>query len=172
MMTGYLYPSTEAGRKDMDQENDTSEDLAAVKEKIRKLSESNAVSIREIILYFQTLVSARANRLLMEAPGLYFPDLPLYVISKSGMMARGHASIYQSIIPHLPKEKRTCYAFVLYPESFVRTCLDRLLRKTTKNITKELRLSMENVFNRKHHNRDLVDSEIENELISLLKKDL
>lgn len=171
-MTVHLHPSTDAGRKNMDPRDETCEDLAAVKEKIRKLSESNAVAIREMLLHFQTLVSARASRLLMEAPGLYFPDFPFYVISKSGMMARGHASIYQSIIPHLPKEKRTCYAFVIYPESFVRTCLDRLLRKTTKNITKELRLSMENVFNRKHHNRDLVDSEIENELISLLKKDL
>jgi len=73
----------------------------------------------------------------------------------------------------IPKEKSICYGFVLYPESFVRTCLDKLLRKTTKNITPQLRISMENVFNRKHHKKvKLVNSAIEKELIIKLKKDL
>ena len=47
------------------------------------------------------------------------------------------------------------------------------VRKTTKNITPQLRISMENVFNRKHHRKmKLVDSSIEKDLIQRLKKDL
>jgi hypothetical protein len=146
-------------------------DLAALRAAVRKLAETNVTSIREIMLHFQALVSARAHRLLMEAPGLYYPDVPLYVISKGGM-SRGHASMHNSIVSLLPEAKRTAYAFVLYPESFVRTCLDKLLRKTTKNITHDLRISMENVFNRKYFDFDLTDSEIECELIALLRQDL
>jgi hypothetical protein len=146
-------------------------DLAALRAAVRKLAETNVTSIREIMLHFQALVSARAHRLLMEAPGLYYPDVPLYVISKGGM-SRGHASMHKSIAPLLPEAKRTAYAFVIYPESFVRTCLDRLLRKTTKNITHDLRISMENVFNRKYFDFDLTDSEIESELMAMLRKDL
>ena len=75
--------------------------------------------------------------------------------------------------PFFPEGKGICYGFVLYPESFVRTCLDKILRKTTKNITSQLRISMENVYNRKHHKKKkLVNSEIEKELIMILKKDL
>ena len=146
-------------------------DLAVLQAEIRKLAETNETSIRGIMLHFQAMVSARAHRLMMEAPGLYYPDVSLYVISKGGM-ARGHASMHKSICPLLPEGKRTVYAFVLYPESFVRTCLDRLLRRTTKNITHDLRISMENVFNRKYYDFDLTDSEIENELITLLQNDL
>lgn len=154
-----------------DTETVVCEDRSMLKAEIRKLAEVYVTSIREIILHFQALVSARAHRLLMEAPGLYYPDLQLYVISKAGM-ARGHASMANSITAHLPAGKRTCYAFVLYPESFVRTCLDSLLRRTTKNITRDLRVSLENVYNRKHHNRDLTGSEIEKDLIALLQSDL
>lgn len=145
--------------------------LRNLKAEVRRLAETNETSIRGIMLHFQALVSARAHRLLMEAPGLYYPDIPLYVISKGGM-ARGHASMHKSIVPLLPEDKATAYAFVLYPESFVRSCLDRLLRKTTKSITHDLRISMENVFNRKYYNFDLIDSEIEKELIGLLQNDL
>lgn len=145
--------------------------LSNLKAEIRKMSEANVTSVRGIILHFQAMVSASAHRLMMEAPGLYYSDLPLYVISKGGM-ARGHASMHNSILGLFSEDKRTCYAFVLYPESFVRTCLDRLLRKTTINITRDLRISMENVFNRKYHNVDLSGSAIENSLISLLQQDL
>jgi hypothetical protein len=145
--------------------------LAGLKAEIRRLAETNVTSIRGIMLHFQALVSARAHRLMMEAPGLYYPDISLYVISKGGM-SRGHASMHKSIVPLLPEGKNTAYAFVLYPESFVRSCLDRLLRKTTKNITSDLRISMENVFNRKYYNFELTDSEIEKKLIGLLQNDL
>jgi len=148
-----------------------SQDLAELKADVRKLAETNETSIRGIMLHFQALVSARAHRLMMEAPGLYYPDIPLYVISKGGM-SRGHASMHKSIVPLLPEDKSTAYAFVIYPESFVRSCLDRLLRKATKSITSDLRISMENVFNRKYYNFDLIDSEIEKELIGLLQNDL
>jgi hypothetical protein len=146
-------------------------DLAELKAEIRRLAETNVTSIRGIMLHFQALVSARAHRLMMEAPGLYYPDASLYVISKGGM-SRGHASMHKSIVSLLPEDKSTAYAFVLYPESFVRSCLDRLLRKTTKNITSDLRISMENVFNRKYYNFELTDSEIEKGLIRRLQKDL
>ncbi len=150
---------------------DSSRELQAIESNIHTLSEMYVTSVRDIILHFQALISARAHRLMMEAPGLYYPDLQLYVISKAGMN-RGHTSMNKSFIPFLPEEKQTCYAFVLYPESFVRTCLDKLLRKTTKNITRDLRISLENVFNRKHFNRDLTDSPIEKDLIELLQHDL
>jgi hypothetical protein len=108
----------------------------------------------------------------MEAPGLYYPEVDLYVISRSGMN-RGHASMYENFHTFFPKGKGICYGFVLYPESFVRTCLDKILRKTTKNITPQLRISMENVFNRKYHRKvKLVDSDLEKELIMKLKNDL
>jgi hypothetical protein len=145
--------------------------LDILKAEIRKMSEANVTSVRGIVLHFQAMVSASAHRLMMEAPGLYYPDFPLYVISKGGL-ARGHASMHKAISVLFPEDKRTCYAFVVYPESFVRTCLDRLLRKTTKNITRDLRISMENVFNRKYHHVDLTGSTIEISLISLLQKDL
>ena len=49
----------------------------------------------------------------------------------------------------------------------------KILRKTTKNITPQLRISMENVFNRKYHKKKkLVGSEIEKGLIDMLKKDM
>ena len=143
-----------------------------IKAEIKKVSDTFVFSVRDIALHFQTLISARASRMLMEAPGLYYPDLDLYVISRSGMN-RGHGSMDENFHGFFPKEKSTCYGFVLYPESFVRTCLDKLLRKTTKNITPQLRISMENVFNRKHHKKvKLVNSAIEKELIIKLKKDL
>ena len=81
--------------------------------------------------------------------------------------------MYEIFYHFFPVEKAICYGFVLYPESFVRTCLDKILRKTTKNITPQLRISMENVFNRKHHKKiNLVDSAIEKDLIMRLKNDL
>jgi hypothetical protein len=147
-------------------------DLNLIKAEIKKISDTFVFSSRDIVLHFQTLVSARASRMLMEAPGLYYPAMQLYVISRSGMN-RGHASMYENFHSLFPEGTGTCYGFVLYPESFVRTCLDRLLRKTTKNITPKLRISMENVFNRKRHKKmKLMDSAIEKELITILKQDL
>jgi hypothetical protein len=147
-------------------------ELNDVKAEIKKISDTFVFSVRDIVLHFQTLVSARASRMLMEAPGLYYPALDFYVISRSGMN-RGHASMYENFYKFFTPEQATCYGFVLYPESFVRTCLDRLLRKTTKNITPQLRVSLENVFNRKLHRKvKLVDSAIEKELIAKFKKDL
>ena len=148
------------------------EELKSIKAKIKNVSDTFVFSSRDIALHFQTLISARAARMLMEAPGLYYPAMGLYVISRSGMN-RGHASMEENFCAFFSDEKRACYGFVLYPESFVRTCLDKLLRKTTKNITPQMRISMENVFNRKRHKKvKLVDSEIEKELITMLKKDL
>jgi len=147
-------------------------ELDNIKAEIKKVSDTFVFSTRDIALHFQTLISARAARMFMEAPGLYYPAMDLYVISRSGMN-RGHGSMFENFAGFFPREKGTCYGFVLYPESFVRTCLDRLLRKTTKNITPQMRISMENVFNRKHHKKiNLVDSAIEKELIIRLKKDL
>jgi hypothetical protein len=156
----------------MVQEADIQSDRENIKTEIKKISDTFVFSAREIALHFQTLISARASRMLMEAPGLYYPDMLLYVISRSGMN-RGHGSMYENFHHLFPAARSTCYGFVLYPESFVRTCLDKILRKTTKNITPQLRISMENVFNRKHHKKkQLVDSEIEKELIVILKRDL
>ena len=148
------------------------EKLKSIKAKIKNVSDTFVFSSRDIALHFQTLISARAARMLMEAPGLYYPAMGLYVISRSGMN-RGNEAIKENFCTFFSDEKRVCYGFVLYPESFVRTCLDKLLRKTTKNITPQMRISMENVFNRKRHKKvKLVDSEIEKELITMLKKDL
>jgi hypothetical protein len=156
----------------MQQQEITPEHLEVIKAGIKKISDFNVFSVRDIILHFQTLTSARASRMLMEAPGLYYRDLSFYVLSKSGMN-RGHASMNENIQPLLPEGKGTCYGFVLYPESFVRTCMDKIFRKTTKNITPDMRVSMENVFNRKNHRKQkLNDSETEKELILMLKKDL
>ena len=156
----------------MSQDADSQTELNNIKAEIKKISDTFVFSARDIALHFQTLSSARASRMLMEAPGLYYPQLGLYVISRSGMN-RGHGSMDQNFYLFFPEGKGACYGFVLYPESFVRTCLDKILRKTTKNITPQLRISMENVYNRKHHKKKkLVDSEIEKELIVMLKKDL
>jgi len=156
----------------MAQEAESQAELDSVKAEIKKVSDTFVFSVRDIMLHFQTLISARASRMLMEAPGLYYPDMDLYVISRSGMN-RGHGSMYEIFYHFFPVEKAICYGFVLYPESFVRTCLDKILRKTTKNITPQLRISMENVFNRKHHKKiNLVDSAIEKDLIMRLKNDL
>lgn len=145
--------------------------IAEIKSNIRAQSEFNTTNIRDIVLYFQVLKSARASRLMMDAPGLYFPGLGIYIISKSGS-ARGHATLYKSILPLIPKEENTSYGFVLYPESYVRSCLDKILRKSTAIISKDLRLSMENVFNKKYHNETLVGSQIEGELTALFRKGL
>lgn len=156
----------------MAQEAESQAELDSIKAEIKKVSDTFVFSVRDIVLHFQTLISARASRMLMEAPGLYYPDMDLYVISRSGMN-RGHGSMYEIFYHFFPVEKAICYGFVLYPESFVRTCLDKILRKTTKNITPQLRISMENVFNRKHHKKiNLVDSAIEKDLIMRLKNDL
>jgi hypothetical protein len=156
----------------MAQEAESQAELDSVKAEIKKVSDTFVFSVRDIVLHFQTLISARASRMLMEAPGLYYPDMDLYVISRSGIN-RGHGSMYEIFYHFFPVEKAICYGFVLYPESFVRTCLDKILRKTTKNITPQLRISMENVFNRKHHKKiNLVDSAIEKDLIMRLKNDL
>jgi hypothetical protein len=156
----------------MVQEANLQAELNRIMAEIKKVSDTFVFAARDIVLHFQTLTSARASRMLMEAPGLYYPDMDLYVISRSGMN-RGHGSMYEVFYHFFPAEKATCYGFVLYPESFVRTCLDKILRKTTKNITPQLRISMENVFNRKHHRKmKLVDSAIEKDLIQRLKKDL
>lgn len=156
----------------MIQQEDTQAEINIIKAEIKKISDTFVFSARDIALHFQTLISASASRMLMEAPGLYYPDMDLYVISRSGMN-RGHGSMYENFHTFFPEGKGNCYGFVLYPESFVRTCLDKILRKTTKNITPQLRISMENVFNRKRHKKEkLVDSEIEKELLVKLKRDL
>lgn len=156
----------------MEQEAEIQADLNRIKAEIKSISDTFVFSAREIMLHFQTLISAKAARMLMEAPGLYYPGMDFYVISRSGMN-RGHESMYENFYRLFPPEKATCYGFVLYPESFVRTCLDKILRRTTKNITPQLRISMENVFNRKHHkNVEFVDSAIEKDLITRFKKDL
>lgn len=147
------------------------EEVKAIADQVRKLSEFNSTAAHDLLLHFQILLSARESRVFMEAPGLYFPDLPMFVISKSGIN-RGHATIYQSITPLLPEERRRCYAFVLYPGSFIRSCFDRVLRRTAKVVAKDLRLSMENVFNRKYHGDSLVDSEMEREIIDLLRREI
>ena len=156
----------------MIQETDSLTELNSIRTEIKKISDTFVFSGRDIALHFQTLISASASRMLMEAPGLYYPEMDLYVISRSGMN-RGHRSMHDAFYPLFPPGKAVCYGFVLYPESFVRSCLDRLLRKTTKNITPQLRISMENVFNRRFHKKvKLVDSAIEKEIIGKLKKDL
>jgi hypothetical protein len=131
----------------MGQDTDRLTELNTIRTEIKKISDTFVFSGRDIALHFQTLISASASRMLMEAPGLYYPEMDLYVISRSGMN-RGH-------------------------RSFVRSCLDKLLRKTTKNITPQLRISMENVFNRRFHRKmKLVDSAVEKEIIKKLKNDL
>lgn len=147
------------------------EQVDAIVAQVRRLSEFNSTSARDMAMHFQILLSARESRVFMEAPGLYFPDLPLLVISKSGVN-RGHATIYNSITPFLPVDSRRCYAFVLYPGSFIRSCFDRVLRNTAKVVANDLRLSMENVFNRKYHNESLVDSEVEQEIIAFMRREL
>lgn len=147
------------------------EQVKALAAQIRQLSEFNSTSARELALHFQALLSARESRVFIEAPGLYFPDLPVLVISKSGI-TRGHATLYKSVSPLIPEERRRCYAFVLYPGSLIRSCFDRVLRNTAKVIAKDLRLSMENVFNRKHHQESLVDSEVELEIINFMRREL
>lgn len=148
-----------------------SEEIKSIAAEIGKLSEFNSTSAGDLALHFQILLSAKESRIFMEAPGLYFPQLPLVVISKSGIN-RGHATIYQSITPLIPPDKRLCYAFVLYPGSFIRSCFDSTLRNTAKIIAKDLRLSMENVFNRKHHKKSLVDSGMEQEIIDFMRRQL
>jgi len=153
-------PPVEAGRLD------------ELKRQVRALSEFNATHVRELVMHFQTLISARESRVFMEAPGLYYRDLGLYVISTSGL-TRGHATLWKSLEPVLPPEPGPCYAFVLYPGSFIRSCFDRVLRRTAKIIGNDLRLSMENVFNRKHHpGVELVGSAVERELVCLLKEEM
>jgi len=147
------------------------EEIAEIKVSIQQQSEFNATNIREIILHFQALKSARASRLMMDAPGLYLPELTLYVISKSGT-SRGHATLKNNLISLVGEACGPIYGFVLYPESYVRSCLDRILRRTVRQVCPEMRLSMENVFNKKFHGGDLTDSAIEKDLILLLKKDL
>jgi len=147
------------------------EQIKTIAAQIQKLSEFNCTSARDMAMHFQILLSARESRVFMEAPGLYFPDLPLLVISKSGIN-RGHATIYNSITPLLPADRCRCYAFVLYPGSFIRSCFDRVLRNTAKIIAKDLRLSMENVFNRKYYTESLVDSEVEQEIIAFMRREL
>lgn len=147
------------------------EEIEAITAKIGQLSAFNSTSAGDMALHFQILLSARESRVFMEAPGLYFPDLPLLVISKSGVN-RGHATIYNSVQPLIPTDRRRCYAFVLYPGSFIRSCFDRVLRNTAKVIAKDLRLSMENVFNRKYHHESLVDSEMEREIIAFMRREL
>lgn len=147
------------------------EQITNIASQIRQLSEFNTTSMREMALYFQTLLSAKESRVFMEAPGLYFPDLPILVISKSGIK-RGHATLFNSLAPLIPEDRRLCYAFVLYPGSFFRTCFDRVLRNTAKVIVRDLRLSMENVFNRKYHSDSLVDSDVEQEILGFMRREL
>lgn len=146
-------------------------DLAKLREGVRMLSKHYATSVRDILLHFQGLISAHSSRLMMEAPGLYCPKLSFYFISKSGMK-KGHSEMLQEIHSLLQDDGYEFYGFVLYPESFVRTCLDRLLRRNTKNITRDLRISMENIYNKKHYSQDFVDSDLEKDIIDRLKREL
>ncbi len=148
-------------------------DPAAIKAQIRELSEFNTTAIRDLVMHFQTMISARESRVFMEAPGLYYRGLGLYVISTSGL-SRGHATLHKSLQEVIPAPHYDdCYAFVLYPGSFIRSCFDTVLRRTARIITNDLRLSMENVFNRKHHHgREMVGSDIERELVRLLKEEM
>ena len=150
---------------------DENQEIEELKKKIRALSEVYTTSMRDLALHFQALKSARAPRLLMDAPGLYYPRIPLFVISKGGA-STGHRSLNDEIKPYLPEGKRLVYGFTLYPDSYVRSCMDRLLRKTVKTISPQVRVSMENVFNKKYHGRDFTDSPILKELVEVLKKDL
>ena len=152
----------------MDTDRDNNEEL---KERIGQLAETLTTSSRDIIRHFQILKSARAARLLMDAPGLYYSDLQLYVISKAGAH-RGHTSMNTMIQPLLPDGKGTAYGFVLYPESYVRSCLDSLLRKTVRIVSPEMRISIENNFNKKFHGDNLTDSQVLKDLIGLLRQDL
>jgi hypothetical protein len=146
-------------------------DIEELKERICGLAETLTTSAREIIRHFQVLKSARAARLMMDAPGLYYPDLTLYVISKAGAH-RGHASMNAMIQPLLPKEKRKVYGFVLYPESYVRSCLDSILRRSVRIVSPEMRISIENNFNKKYYDGNLTDSPVLKELIELMRHDL
>ena len=147
-------------------------DLDDLKRKVEKISEVYTTSIRNLALHFQTLKSARAHRLMMDAPGIYYPSLPMYVISKGGS-STGHRSLNDSILPLLPEGASKGYAFVLYPESYVRTCLDRVLRKKAMPVSPQIRLSMETNFNAKYLGPSAhSESEIAEELIGLLRKDL
>jgi len=146
--------------------------LEQLQETICSLAETLTTSSREIIRHFQILKSARAARLMMDAPGLYYPALSLYVISKAGAH-RGHSSMHNMIAPLLPEGKKEVYGFVLYPESYVRSCLDRILRKTVRIVSPEMRISIENNFNNKyHHGCDLTESLVLKDLIKLMHRDL
>lgn len=151
--------------------NDENMEIEELKRKIRALSEVYTTSMRDLALHFQALKSARASRLLMDAPGLYYPRIPLFVISKGGA-STGHRSLNDGIIPCFEEGKRIVYGFTLYPDSYVRSCMDRILRRTVKTISPQIKISMENVFNKKYHGRDFTDSAIFKELIEFLKKDL
>lgn len=147
-------------------------DLDQLKTQVTGLAETLTTSMREIIRHFQVLKSARASRMMMDAPGLYFPDLPLIVISKAGAH-RGHTQMYDLITPHLPAEKKICYGFVLYPESYVRSCLDSILRRTVKSVCPEMRVSIENNFNHKHHGKqDFTGSQVLIDLVTLMQTEL
>ena len=146
-------------------------DIEELKERVCALAETLTTSAREIIRHFQILKSARAARLMMDAPGLYYPDLLLYVISKAGAH-RGHTSMNTMIQPLLPAGKGRVYGFVLYPESYVRSCLDSLLRKTVRVVSPEMRISIENNFNKKYHGNNLTESPILKDLITLMRQDL
>lgn len=145
--------------------------IEELKEQICDLAETLTTSSREIIRHFQVLKSARAARLMMDAPGLYYPDLSLYVISKAGAH-RGHASMNNMIQPLLPKGKGKVYGFVLYPESYVRSCLDSILRRSVRIVSPEMRISIENNFNKKYYDGNLTDSAVLKELIELMRQDL
>ncbi len=157
----------------MEQTSMTDEvDSESLKRAICSLAETLTVSAREVVRHFQVLKSARAPRLLMDAPGLYYPDVGIYVISKAGAH-RGHAAMHKMIAPLLPEDRRRVYGFVLYPESYVRSCLDRLLRKTVRIVSPEMRISVENNFNKKHHyGEQLTDTPVIRELIELMRTDL
>jgi len=146
-------------------------EIEKLKERICGLAETLTTSAREIIRHFQVLKSARAARLMMDAPGLYYPSLSLYVISKAGAH-RGHASMHAMIQPLLPADKHKVYGFVLYPESYVRSCLDSILRRSVRIVSPEMRISIENTFNKKYHDDDLTDSAVLRELIELMRHDL
>ena len=62
----------------MIQEANTQAEHESIKAEIKKISDTFVFSARDIVLHFQTLTSARASRMLMEAPGLYYPDMDLY----------------------------------------------------------------------------------------------
>jgi hypothetical protein len=102
----------------MVQEANLQAELNRIMAEIKKVSDTFVFAARDIVLHFQTLTSARASRMLMEAPGLYYPDMDLYVISRSGM----NYSIIFSRLKRQPAMVLSCIRKVLSEPALIRSC--------------------------------------------------